>query len=58
MGRGGVNIQIKKKWTTTSKQEIQKNDLSRIAGTWGVNLNIKLSNPYSYSATPVKTRKS
>lgn len=51
-------MQIKKKWTATSKQKIQKNDLSQIAGTWGGNLNIKLSNPYTYSLTPAKIKKS
>ncbi len=47
-------MEIKGNWVAKSKPEKnEKNNVKKIVGQWGMNINTKVSKPYTYSKGPI-----
>jgi hypothetical protein len=51
-------MDITKKWSASSKSEeiVGGEELAGMAGQWGVNIEISVTKPYSYSNGPIVIR--
>jgi len=59
MEKGVIAVKVATKWSASSepRQIAGGEELAGMAGQWGVNVEINVTMPYSYSSGPIEVRR-